>query len=244
MDGLPIWAPILIFIVAVLYSSVGHGGASGYLAVLSLLAIPRAEIATTALVLNILVAGTACLSFYRSKHFSLALTWPFILLSIPGALIGGAIHVPESIYSLLLAVALLAAAIRLSGLINPLSNEENLRPLRLPAAIPLGGAIGLLSGVVGIGGGVFLSPVMLIARWANVKQVAATAAFFIVVNSIAGLSSRMISHNADFGIIPVLPLAAFAGGLLGSSLGARIFSSLALRRVLAAVLVTAAVKLL
>ncbi|MDO8587318.1 MAG: sulfite exporter TauE/SafE family protein [Armatimonadota bacterium] len=244
MDGLPIWAPLLIFVVAVLYSSVGHGGASGYLAVLSLLAIPRAEMATTALALNILVAGTACLNFHRSNHLRLRLTWPLIVLSIPGALIGGAIYVPERVYSLLLAVALLAAAVRLSGLLNPLSREEKLRPLRLPAAVPLGGAIGLLSGIVGIGGGVFLSPVMILARWAGAKQVAATSACFIVVNSIAGLSSRMISHNADFGIVPALPLAAFAGGLIGSSLGARRFSSLALRRVLATVLVTAAVKLL
>ncbi|MDO8682682.1 MAG: sulfite exporter TauE/SafE family protein [Armatimonadota bacterium] len=244
MEGLPIWAPLLIFVVAALYSSVGHGGASGYLAVLSLLAIQRSEMATTALVLNILVAGIACINFSRSKHLRFALTWPFILLSIPGALIGGAITVPERIYSLLLAVALLAAAVRLTGLINPLSCEEKSRPLRLSVAAPLGGAIGILSGIVGIGGGVFLSPVVLLARWANAKQVAATSACFIVVNSIAGLSSRMISHNADFGIIPILPLAAFAGGLIGSSLGARAFSSLALQRVLAAVLVTAAVKLL
>lgn len=244
MDGLPVWTPLLIFVVAVFYSSVGHGGASGYLAVLSLLAIPRAEMAATALVLNILVAGTACLNFSRSKHFRLALTWPFLLLSIPASLIGGAIDVPESIYSLLLAGALLVAAVRLSGLLNSLSREEKLRPLRLSVAVPLGGAIGLVSGIVGIGGGVFLSPVALLARWANVKQVAATSACFIVANSIAGLSSRIISHNAEFGIGPVLPLAAFAGGLLGSSLGSRTLSSLALRRVLATVLVTAAIKLL
>ena len=244
MDGLPIWVPLLVFAVAALYSSVGHGGASGYLAVLSFLAIGRAEMATTALVLNILVAGTACLSFSRSNHFHLGLTWPFILLSVPGALIGGAIDVPQRIYSLLLAMALLAAAIRLSGLISPVSREDKLRPLRLPLAVPLGGVIGLISGIVGIGGGVILSPVALLARWADAKQVAATSACFIVVNSVAGLSSRVISHNADFGIIPALTLAAFAGGLVGSSLGARTFSSLALRRVLAAVLVTAAVKLL
>lgn len=244
MDGLPIWAPVVIFFVAALYSSVGHGGASGYLAVLSLLAISRAEMATTALVLNILVAGTACLNFGRSKHLRLALTWPFILLSIPGALIGGAIHVSESVYSALLAIALLVAAVRLSGLLDPVSSVEKLRPLRLPVAMPLGGAIGLLSGIVGIGGGVFLSPIALLAKWANAKQVAATAACFIVVNSIAGLSSRMITHNADFGIMPALPLAAFAGGLLGSTIGARTFSNLALRRVLAVILVTAAVKML
>jgi len=244
MDGLPIWAPVLIFIVAMLYSSVGHGGASGYLAVLSLLAISRTQMATTALVLNILVAGIACLSFHRSKHFSLSLTWPFILLSIPGALLGSAIHVPESTYSLLLAFALIVAAVRLSGLLNPLMRKENLRPLRLPAAMPLGGVIGLVSGIVGIGGGIFLSPVMLLAGWANVKQVAATSACFIVVNSIAGLATRVVCHNADFGISPVFPLAGLAGGLLGSSLGARTCSSPALRRILAAVLVTAAFKLL
>ncbi len=218
MDGLPIWAPILIFAVAALYSSVGHGGASGYLAVLSLLAIPRAEMATTALVLNILVAGTACLSFCHSKHFSLGLTWPFIVLSIPGAVIGGAIDVPERAYSLLLAFALIVAAVRLSGLLNPLIGKGEVRPPRLPLAAPLGGFIGLLSGIVGIGGGIFLSPVALLARWGNAKQIAATSAFFIVVNSIAGLGSRVISHNADFGIVPVLPLAALAGGLLGPAL--------------------------
>ncbi len=200
--------------------------------------------ATTALVLNILVAGTACISFSGSKHLRVALTWPFMLLSIPGAVIGGAIRVSEGLYSYLLAAALLAAAIRLSGLLNRSPCENEFRPLRLPLAVPIGGAIGLLSGIVGIGGGVFLSPVILLARWADAKQVAAASACFIVANSIAGLSSRMISHNADFGIIPVLPVAAFAGGLLGSSLGGRTFPSLVLRRILAVVLVTAAVKLL
>ena len=244
MNELPFWVPLLIFAVAMVYSSVGHGGASGYLAVLSLLAISRTEMATTALVLNILVASTALVSFMRSKHLTLSLTWPFILLSIPGALIGGAVKVSESVYSYLLAVALLTAAIRLSGLLNRSPVDGEFRPLRLPAAVPIGGAIGLLSGIVGIGGGVFLSPVILLAKWADAKQVAATSALFIVVNSIAGLSSRMISHNADFGIVPVLPSVAFAGGLLGSSLGARTFSTLLLRRILAVVLVTAAVKLL
>jgi hypothetical protein len=170
MNELPFWVPLLIFAVATLYSSVGHGGASGYLAVLSLLAISRTEMATTALVLNILVAGTALVSFMRSKHLRLALTWPFILLSIPGAVIGGAVKVSEGVYSYLLAFALLAAAIRLSGLLNRSSGDDEFRPLRLPVAVPLGGGIGLLSGIVGIGGGVFLSPVILFAKWADAKK--------------------------------------------------------------------------
>ncbi|MGB2867066.1 MAG: sulfite exporter TauE/SafE family protein [Bacteroidota bacterium] len=234
----------LIFTVAALYSSVGHGGASGYLAALSLFAVAPAMMSTTALVLNVLVAGLSLYAYARAGHLSMNLAWPFILLSIPAALLGGAIHVSDRTYFLLLAGALLFAAVRLairqshSG-----TGPGTSRPV-LVVSLPVGAGIGLLSGVVGVGGGIFLSPIMILMKWADTKQTAAVSALFIVVNSIAGLGGRFLRGGLEFG--PMLPflLAAFLGGLAGSYAGANKFSGLTLRRLLAFVLLIAAGKLL
>ncbi len=235
---------ILVMIVAVLYSSVGHGGASGYLAVLSFFTVAPAVMSSTALLLNVLVAGLGTYAFYRARHFSLRLAWPFVIASVPAAFIGGLMSISEKVYFLLLAVILLIAAYRMAIVLNGGSSDSGGAPVRLAVALPSGGGIGLLSGIVGVGGGIFLSPLMILLKWAGTKQTAAVSAAFIVVNSLAGLGGRFVRGGLEFGSLWMLVLAAFAGGLIGSHLGANRFSSMTLRRLLAIVLVIAAVKLL
>jgi len=233
------------FVVAILYSSVGHGGASGYLAILSL--VPAAfapdQMATTALTLNLVVAGMGWLAFARAGHFVGRLAWPFIVASIPAAFLGGAMSVSVHVYALLLAGALFIAALRLVMTIRQPQHVASRSPAAV-VALPVGAGIGWLSGVVGVGGGIFLSPVLLLLRWANVKQTAAASACFILANSVAGLAGRFTRGGLDYGMLWPLLIAAFAGGVFGSRLGANHFSGTFLKRVLAIVLFLAAGKLL
>jgi uncharacterized membrane protein YfcA len=234
---------ILICIVAALYSSVGHGGASGYLAVLSFFAFAPATMSSTALVLNILVAGIALHSYARAGHLSLKLSWPFILLSVPAAFVGGVLPVSDRTYFLILGGVLLIAAVRLvMNTLQPQVETEQKR-VSLAVSLPIGAGIGLLSGVVGVGGGIFLSPIMILMRWADAKRTSATSALFIVVNSLAGLAGRFAKGGVQAEDVLPLILAAFVGGLVGSYYGANKFSGLMLRRVLSVVLVVAAVKM-
>ena len=233
---------VLIFLVALIYASVGHGGASGYLAVMSLVGhyLP-AQMSASALLLNVLVAGTAWLTFWRAGHDSFALLWPLALTSIPAAVLGGWLPVSAQLYRQLLAACLLVAAARLC-LPNLRDYERSTAP-PLAVALPVGGFLGVVSGIVGVGGGIFLSPLMVLLRWANMKRTAAVSAAFIVLNSIAGLVGRLIAGRLHVGSILPLVIAAFAGGLVGARLGAHHFSSLWLRRLLACVLLIAACKL-
>ena len=231
-----------IFVIAAVYSSVGHGGASSYLAVMMLLAVNPSEMATTALVLNVLVAGIACAAYARAGHMSFRLIWPFVVASVPAAFAGGLIHLTSDSYFLLLSVALVAAAARLWITFPKGSADDVYRTPKLGIALPAGAGIGLLSGAVGIGGGIFLSPVMMLLRWADARRVSATAACFVVVNSISGLAGRFARGGIDIGSIAPFMVAAFAGGLLGSHVGANKLSNIALRRILALVLLAAATK--
>ncbi len=233
----------LIFLVALVYASVGHGGASGYLAVMALVGgYSSAVMGTSALLLNLLVAGTAWLMFWRAGHGSWSLLWPFAVCSVPAALFGGWLSISAQMYRWLLAVCLLVAAIRLS--LPVVAQDERIAAPPLVMAMPVGAAIGVVSGIVGVGGGIFLSPLMVLWRWATVKRTAAISAAFIVVNSLAGLAGRLAAGRLVIGPMMPLVVAAFAGGLIGARLGANHFSGLWLRRVLAAVLVVASVKLL
>ena len=231
---------VLIFLVALVYASVGHGGASGYLATMSLLAYAPAAMASSALLLNLLVAGTACLTFWRAGHGSWQWLWPFLIGSVPGALLGGWLPVSSPTYGWLLAVALLIAAVRLC--LPSIPRAEALARPRRFIAVCIGVGIGLISGMVGVGGGIFLSPLMMLLRWADPKQTAAASAGFIVVNSAAGLAGRFMAGRFLTGPPAWLVVAAFAGGAVGSRLGASHFSGLWLRRLLAAVLVVASGK--
>ncbi len=235
---------LLIFLVAALYSSVGHGGASGYLAVMALCGVAPALMAPTALILNVLVAGIALIAFLRAGHLSWRLSLPFVATSVPLAFLGGFLPISDRIYHLLLAFALLFAAWRLAMILVRHPIEEATRPIPFLLSLPVGGAVGLLSGMVGVGGGIFLSPLLILGRWATAKQTAGTAALFIVLNSLAGLAGRMLRGGVD--VTPALPLlaAAFCGGLAGSYIGSQYFSGITLRRVLAGVLLFASVKLM
>jgi len=230
-----------IFVVAVLYSSVGHGGASGYLAVMAFLAVAPEVTRPTALVLNLFVASIATWQFWRAGHFSWGLFWPFAIASIPFAFIGGMIKLPTHIYRTVLGAVLLFAAFRLAWSFT--RDAEVTRPL-IWVALIIGAGIGLLSGLVGVGGGIFLTPVLLLMNWSETKTAAGISALFILVNSAAGLAG----NYAQLSVLPsnawAWIIAAIAGGILGSLLGAKKFDSLMLRRVLAAVLLMAAMKLI
>lgn len=238
---LPLFA--FTFLIALVYSSVGHGGASGYLALLSFLSFPHEIMSTSALCLNLLVAGTAFWFFLRASHFSWGLTWPFTVASVPFAFIGGLLRIPAAFYSLLLAFVLIFAAVRL--IFDSTGEQHTFKFPSLKISLPLGGAIGILSGMVGVGGGIFLSPILLIFHWADPKKTAATSACFILVNSLAGLFGRLARNS--FQVTPLLltmVVTAFLGGVIGSRLGANHFSGRWLKRVLAGVLLIATFKLL
>ena len=234
----------LVFLVAAAYSSVGHGGASGYLAVLSFFGLAPAAMAPSALLLNLLVAGTSFTSYRRAGHFVFRLLWPFLLTSIPFAFLGGMVSVTPSLYGALLGAALLAAALRLLWVTAPAAEESFVRAPSLWVALPVGAGIGFLSGVIGVGGGIFLSPLILLLKWADAKRTAAASAAFIWINSLAGLYGHLLRTEVDWAALLWLVGAAFAGGVLGSNLGAWRFQGVWLRRILGVVLILASLKLL
>lgn len=232
---------VVIFAAAVLYSSVGHAGASGYLAAMALFGVAPAVMKPTALTLNIAVAVITTVRFYRAGHFSWALSWPFIVSSVPLAFIGGAITLPGTAYRVLVGVILLFAAYRLFWYTE---REQFTGPPRLVAAIGAGAGLGFISGLTGVGGGIFLSPLLLFMGWANFKQTAGTSSAFILLNSIAGLAGHVSSVQALPPAAFVWALAAVAGGMVGSEVGVRRLAEVNLRRLLALVLLIAGLKMI
>jgi hypothetical protein len=241
-NSLPPWQLVaLVLSVAFLYSSVGFGGASGYLAAMSLFAISTQLMAGTALTLNILVASIAFVAYWREGYFSGRLLLPFLLTSVPAAFAGGYIRVHDEVYLMLLYLALAYVGARLLFL-NDFGRRrtEVGQTYSLPAILVSGAAIGLVSGIVGLGGGIFLSPLIVLTGWGTPKQAAASSAGFIVVNSASGLLGRVISGNFMFGLLgmALLPIG-LVGAMAGSRLGARYLSGTALRRLLGLVLLLA-----
>jgi uncharacterized membrane protein YfcA len=234
---------LLILGVALLYSTVGHAGASGYLAVMALLGIAPAVMKPTALVLNILVALVASTTFYRAGHFSLRLFWPFALTSVPCAFLGGGLTLPNEWYKAVVGILLLYSALRMFLTPRAVADRASGRP-SLVLALATGAVIGLVSGLIGVGGGIFLSPVLLLAGWAGVREAAAVSALFILVNSVAGLLGHVTAVAVLPPALPLLALAAFLGGWVGARYGSRRLPSTALRQALALVLVIAGVKLI
>ena len=228
--------PIAVALVALLYASVGHAGATGYIAVMALLGLEPRVIRPTALVLNVIVATIGTVQFFRAGHFRAGLFLPLAIASIPCAVIGGAINLPTGLFEVVLGIVLLVSAARIVGAArmpdrSGVGASEDVRGMP-PAALPaVGAAIGLLSGLTGVGGGVFLTPLLLACNAAPVKTIAGVTAPFILVNSLAGLVGGLLSGRS-------LPRAAFEA-LLGVVLG---FA--ALRLLMAAVLAIASVKLL
>jgi uncharacterized membrane protein YfcA len=234
---------ILFFVGAALYSSVGHGGASSYLAVMGLFSLAPDIMKPTALALNILVAGIATFKFYRAGLFSWRLFWPFAVASIPAAFIGGATILPARAYKILVGVVLLYAAVWMfRSSLRPLSKEAHLPPLW--AALAWGAAIGFLSGLTGVGGGIFLSPLLLYMGWAETRATSGIAAPFILANSIAGLLGHFSSVALLPSSIPIWGVAAVIGGWIGASYGSKRAPAPVLRQLLSLVLVVAGVKLI
>lgn len=234
---------ILFFVGAALYSSVGHGGASSYLAVMGLFSLAPDVMKPTALALNILVAGVATFKFYRAGLFNWRLFWPFAVASIPAAFAGGATMLPARTYKIVVGVVLLYAAIWMfRSSLKPLTKETHPPPLW--AALAFGAAIGFLSGLTGVGGGIFLSPVLVYMGWAETRATSGVAAPFILANSIAGLLGHFSSVAQLPPSVPIWGAAAVIGGWIGATYGSKRAPAPVLRQLLSLVLIVAGVKLI
>jgi hypothetical protein len=233
---------IALFVIAFLYASVGHGGASGYLALMALYGISPDVMKPTALLLNLFVSIVSFIQFYRGGHFKMNLFWPLALGSVPFAFIGGLVHMDASIYKIILGVCLVIAVVRFLFFSRFQSNET--KDPQIMLAVIIGAAIGFLSGLIGIGGGIILSPILLLLGWSNMKQTAAISALFIFVNSLSGLMGQLTKGIHFSGDMIMYVVVAFAGGLLGAYIGSLKLKAVALKNVLAAVLLVAAYKLL
>lgn len=238
------WLAALVLGVAFLYASVGHGGASGYLAAMALLGTAPAVMRPTALALNILVAGLASWQFARAGWFSWRLFWPFALASVPAAALGGALLLPDPVYKRVVGVVLLAAAFYLFRTAAT-AHQPGVRPPPLWLSLTVGAGLGLLAGLTGVGGGIFLSPLLLAAGWAGARETAAVSAPFILVNSVAGLGAFFAVREGGPGSgLLIVGVAAMAGGFAGARLGSRRLARPTIRRLLALILVIAGVKFL
>jgi len=232
--------PLLIGIMAFLYASVGHGGASGYLALMAIFGTSPALMKPSALILNVFVSLVAFIQYYRAGHFRWALFWPFALASIPLSFIGATLPITDSLYKKLLAIALLIAIARM--LFQPTDRLQN-KPLSLSISLLIGAVIGLLSGMLGIGGGIILSPVILLLGWGKVKETAAVSALFIFANSISGLAGLIQKGFTPDIQLTSWVIAALIGGFIGAYQGSFKFNLLTLRYILAIVLLIAVTKL-
>lgn len=236
---------VAFFAAAVLYASVGHAGASGYLAAMALVGISPATMRPTALALNILVASIVTIRFHLAGQLRWRAVAPFLLGSVPLAFVGGALTLPAGAYKALAGVVLLVAAGRLWMTAGRAGATEEPDP-RVPSvpAVGVGAGIGFLSGLVGTGGGIFLTPFLLFVRWAGARAAAGMSSAFILGNSIAGLAGNVAAVQ---GLPPNLPLwlgSVAVGGLIGAEIGARRLGTVGLRRALALVLVVASLKLI
>jgi len=232
--------PVIFLVVAALYAAVGHGGASGYLAVMALAGFEPAAMKPTALLLNLVVALIGTVAFAREGHFSWRLFWPFAVVAAPFAYLGGGWKLDVATFHWLVAGSLAFAAVRL---FLPAPRQTDLRQPPAWAVVVAGAAIGFVSGLIGVGGGIFLTPLILFCRWADTKTAAAVSAPFILVNSAAGL----FGHASPLDHLPLswpwLAAAAATGGLLGSRWGSHMARPAHLRPALALVLLVASLKL-
>lgn len=230
---------LLLAIMAFLYASVGHGGASGYLAVMALFAIAPPVMKQTALLLNLGVSFMSFIAFYRQGYFKWTLFWPFAIGSIPAAFLGARIPLTDSTYKQILGACLFLAVIRMVITLK----EAEPRKLNLGMGVLAGAAIGILSGMIGIGGGIILSPLVLLFRWASLKEAAAVSALFIFVNSVSGLAGLKTWIPLDQSQMLYWLVASLVGGFLGARWGAGIASNVKVKWILALVLVIASFKL-
>jgi uncharacterized membrane protein YfcA len=233
----------LIFGAAVLYSSVGHAGASGYLAAMALFSVPPDTMKPTALMLNVLVASIATFRFLRAGRFSWPVFWPLALVSVPCAFVGGFLVLPGDLYRPLVGCVLVFAALKS---VHRASSPDPGAIRQPPRAgfLLAGASIGLLSGLTGVGGGIFLSPLLIFLRWSSVTATSGIAAAFILLNSMAGLAGLLTRTPVLPDALPVWAIAAVAGGFIGASYGSRRLGSPAIQRILALVLLIAGGKMI
>jgi len=232
---------IILPIISFLYSSVGHGGASGYLALMALFSFAPETMKPTALLLNLFVAGISFYYYYKGGYFNKKLFLSFALTSIPFAFIGGTIEIDASIYKKILAVLLVFAILKMLNVFG--KESENIKEVKLWQGLLAGGIIGFFSGLIGIGGGIILTPLILLLHWGNMKEAAAVSALFIWVNSAAGLVGQVSSGVRLELEMFVLVAIALIGGVLGGYLGSKKLNNQKLRYMLAFVLIIACVKL-
>ncbi len=240
------WIPLVaaIFAVAFFYSSVGHGGATGYLAALAVFGFAPASVRTAVLVANVLVASIAWFRFWRAGHFDWKILMIFAVASVPCAWLGSKVKISPREYKIILGFVLTVAGFVLFFRSRWQTDDVPLRKCLWPLALAVGAGLGFLAGLTGIGGGVFLSPLLYVFRWVKPKTTGGIAAGFIVMNSIAGLAGAGWDNIVQAGPLLWLTVPAGIGALLGTHLGARRWSSVTFSRVLAGVLVFAGVKLL
>jgi uncharacterized membrane protein YfcA len=240
-----LWLLPLFLLAATLYASVGHGGASAYLAILVLAGYARPEIAPTVLILNILVTAAGFTNYYRAGHFSPRLLWPFIMASIPAAYLGGMMPLSQAVFSGILGVTLFIAGLRFLLFTKPILPRPPIDPKWIYGiGLPLGLVLGFLAGLIGIGGGIFLSPLLLLMGWADAKQTAAVSAAFIILNSLSGLGAHALRGTIHLELAVPLGITVLIGGQIGSWWGARKVPPAVLQQVLGIVLLTASLKMI
>jgi uncharacterized membrane protein YfcA len=233
----------LIFAAALLYSAVGHGGASGYLAAMALAGVSPSVMRPTALMLNILVSALATYRFLKVGAFSHRLFWPLAAASVPCAFLGGTLELPAHFYRPVVGLVLIYAAVQ-SYRRAQASVHVEIRPVATWLLIVVGALLGILSGLTGVGGGIFLSPLLILRRWAATKVVSGIAAAFILVNSIAGFAGLAVREVPAGTTLALWGTAAVVGGLLGSEFGSKRLGNPIIQRLLALVLLVAGSKML
>ena len=238
-----LWMALLMGLAAALYSTVGHGGASAYLAIMALFAVAPETMRPTALALNLVVAGFAGLRYWQAGQINLRLLAAFLVTAAPAAFVGGGIAIGPEYYRPLVGIILWAAAVRLFWQPARLAQREPRAP-SLAVALPAGAGLGLLAGLTGTGGGIFLSPLIILFGWEDARRTSGVAAGFIFVNSLAGLAGNFASVRSLPGGLPILLAAVTAGALAGTWLGAGRLPKPRLLQGLGLVLVIAGAKLL
>lgn len=236
------WFYLILFLVAFLYASVGHGGASGYLALMALYGVAPQEMKPTALVLNLFVSMTSFIQYYRGNFFKKNIFLTVALASVPMAFLGGIISLEANLYKKVLGLLLLFPIVKFFIFKSP--KAEELKPYNIFGALAIGAVVGLLSGMIGIGGGIILSPILILLKWTDQKQTAAISAAFIFVNSLAGLGGMFTQGISFTPNMWYYVVVAFTGGLVGAYSGSKKWNQDALKYVLATVLLMASYKLL